>query len=248
MLYVPLVVGVAVAGKVRWTVALLLLSITLFFISRESLLLWWRSRARGREDREARTLFAAYLLAAAMTGAPLLLYWKLYWLIPMGIFGTVLLMVNARQATRMEDRSIAGELTAIAGLTLSSPAGYYAARGSLDGPAAMLWAFNFLYFASSVFYIKHRIYSLNPRKLEDRKKICRISIAYHTALLTGLIILPATGSLNLLAAAAFVPAIVRSLWRIARPAEKVDLTRAGFLELAHSLLFLVLITLSFAFA
>jgi YwiC-like protein len=45
MLYVPFILGVAVAGHVDWNVLLLLLSTTAMFISRESLLVCWRARA-----------------------------------------------------------------------------------------------------------------------------------------------------------------------------------------------------------
>ena len=47
MLYVPFVLGVAVAGKIPLSVLLLLLSLSALFISRVSMLVWWRARKRG---------------------------------------------------------------------------------------------------------------------------------------------------------------------------------------------------------
>jgi YwiC-like protein len=85
MLYVPFVLGVAVAGRVNWPVLLLLLSATAAFISRESLLVYWRARARGREAAEAGRMLLLYLALAAAFGSPLVIAFKLFWLIPMGL-------------------------------------------------------------------------------------------------------------------------------------------------------------------
>src|SRR5262245_28970040 len=77
MLYVPFVLGVAVAGRVNWPVLLLLLSATAVFISRESLLVYWRARARGRDAVEAgRTVLLFFVLASAL-GQPSILAFEL---------------------------------------------------------------------------------------------------------------------------------------------------------------------------
>src|SRR5499427_9693670 len=64
MLYVPFALGVAVVGRVNWQVLLLLLSATAVFISRESLLLYWRACARGRAAPEAGRALSIYLALA----------------------------------------------------------------------------------------------------------------------------------------------------------------------------------------
>ncbi|HEY7180438.1 MAG TPA: YwiC-like family protein, partial [Blastocatellia bacterium] len=61
MLYVPFVLGVAVAGRANWPVLLLLLSTTALFISRESLLVYWRARVRRRDAAEAGSTLLLYL-------------------------------------------------------------------------------------------------------------------------------------------------------------------------------------------
>jgi hypothetical protein len=65
MLYAPFVLGVAVAGRVNLPTLLLLLSTTAAFISRESLLVYWRARARGREAAESGWMLSLYLALAA---------------------------------------------------------------------------------------------------------------------------------------------------------------------------------------
>jgi hypothetical protein len=72
------------------------------------------------------------LALAGVFGAPLLFVYHLYWFVTMGLAALVLLTINARQAVRRKDRTIGGEMMAIAGMTLTAPAAYYAARGALD--------------------------------------------------------------------------------------------------------------------
>src|SRR5262245_18397217 len=86
MFYVPFVLGVLVAGKISLPVLPLLLATSAMFISRESLLIWWRARKRGRQTQQARQsgrLLLIYFAIAAASGAPLILIFRLYWLLPL---------------------------------------------------------------------------------------------------------------------------------------------------------------------
>ncbi|MFM8393050.1 MAG: YwiC-like family protein, partial [Acidobacteriota bacterium] len=131
MFYAPLVLGIIIGGGLSWPVVWLIIAASALFISRESLLLVWRSRLRGRLDRSALlTLTIDGLLAA--TGGLLLLfryhYWLLLWL---ALPGLLLLILNGWQATRRADRTIATEVLAIGGMTLAAPAAHYvASRGA----------------------------------------------------------------------------------------------------------------------
>jgi hypothetical protein len=245
MLYVPFALGVAVAGRISWAVLLLLISTSVTFISRESLLIWRRARARGREAKEAARLLVVYLALAAICGLPLIFLYRFVWLAPLGAAGLALLLFNGEQATRLEDRSIRGELLAICGLTLTAPAAYYVASGQWDRAAFWLWALSTLYFASSVFYIKLRVYGLNPRKQEDHHRVRRGCAFYHSFLLGALALLFLSGNLRLFAMVAFAPVLARAFWRTFKPATRVNLTRAGILEIVYSLVFLLFIALSF---
>jgi hypothetical protein len=245
MLYVPFILGVAVAGSVNWPVLLLLLSATAVFISRESLLVYWRARARGRDAAEAGRTFLLYLALAAAFGAPLIFANKLFWLIPLGLIGAALLLINGKQATRMEERGTAGEIMAIGGLTMTAPAAYYAASGRWEMTAFWLWLLCALYMASSVFYIKLRVYRLNPRKQAEQRRALRSCACYHSILIVALPALIFAGGLGLFALFAFAPVILRTFWGMFKPKTKVNLTRAGILEIVYSLVFLVCAALGF---
>jgi 4-hydroxybenzoate polyprenyltransferase len=246
MLYVPFVLGAAVAGRISWPLLLLLIATSALFISRESLLVWWRARTRGKESKDAARLLAVYLALAAVCGLPLIFFYHLVWLALLGAAGLALLLFNGKQAAQLEERSIASEVLAICGLTLTAPAAYYAASGRWDETALWLWALSALYFASSVFYIKLRIYSLNPRKQEDRRRVRRSCAFYHSFLLVALIVLWLLGNLHLFALVAFAPVLTRTFWRLFKPATRVNLTRAGILEIVYSLVFLIFVALGFS--
>jgi YwiC-like protein len=245
MLYVPFVLGVAVAGHINWQVLLLLLSATALFISRESLLVYWRARARRREAAEAGRTFLLYLALAAAFGSPLILAFKLFWLIPLGLVGAALLLVNGRQATRMEERATMSEIIAIGGLTMTAPAAYYVVSGGWELTAFWLWLLSALYMASSVFYIKLRVYRLNPRKQAEQRQAWRSCAFYHSFLIVALPALIFAGSLGLFAFIAFMPALARTFWGMFAPRTRVNLTRAGILEIVYSLVFLVCAALGF---
>jgi len=245
MLYVPFVLGVAVAGRVNWQVLLLLLSTTAVFISRESLLVYWRARARGRDAAEAGKTLLLYLALAAAFGSPLILTFELFWLIPLGLIGAGLLLINGRQATRMEERATMSEIMAVGGLTMTAPAAYYAASGRWEMTASWLWLLSALYMASSVFYIKLRVYRLNPRKQTEQRRALRSCAFYHSFLIVALPALILAGGLGLFALVAFAPVILRTFWGMFKPKTKVNLTRAGVLEIVYSLVFLVCAALGF---
>lgn len=244
MLYVPMVAGALVAGEFNLRVVWLFFSTSFLFIARESLLAWWRARHRGQAQPQAfKTLFI-YTAMAGVCGAPLVLVYKLYWLMPMAAATAGLLFYNAVQATRREDRTIAGEVMAILGMTLTAPATYYAARGAWAAEALWLWALCALYFTSSVFYVKLRVHWLNRRKQEQRRQSWWRCAIYHTCLLAVLVTIAATGNLSLLVLVAFAPVLGRSFWHLAKPAERINLKRIGVTEIVYSLVFLIFVTLS----
>lgn len=247
MLYVSFAVGALVAETVTWRLLFLLLSVTFVFIAHESLLTWWRSRSRGQQNIEARRFMLGYLLLAGVCGAPLLLIYHLYLLGPVALAALMLLGLKARLAVRREDRRLSVEIMAIAGLALTAPAAHYVGRGTFEVTALWLWGLSALYFASSVFYVKLRVITINPRKEEARGAGWWNCAAYHMFLLAALLILALTGSLNLFALAAFLPVLARSFWHLASPVRKINLRRVGWLEVVYSIVFLIFITLTFRF-
>ena len=245
MLCVPFVLGVCVAGKLNVGVLILLIASTALFISRESLLVWWRARIRGRADHGTARVLLAYIAITLVAGSVLILFYQLYWLLALGATGGVLLMLNAKQATLLNDRSIVSETLAIAGLTMTAPAAHYVATGSLSVVAMLLWALSAAYFASSVFYIKLRVSALHARKKADRQRARWQCIGYHSFLVLSLLACAITSSLSLFILIAFAPVLARTAWSLIKPANRLSLKRIGMAEIAYSIVFLVFIVLTF---
>lgn len=254
MLFVPFVAGTLAAGGTAVAnalpVLLLLGAVTGLFLGRESALAWLRQRDRSLDpaaDRRATLwqLGGALLCGAALLrvrpplGSPPPLQ-----IVPLGLFGALVLGVHLQQMRRREGRTVMGEVLAILALTCTAPAAFLVARADWSPRALVLWALCALFFASSVFHVKARVLGLQPRRAAARDAMRRASAAYHGLLLVALVLGAVTGQLHPLLAVAFLPVIVRALLALAMPPGRLDLTRAGVLEIVYSLVFLVFVTLA----
>ena len=245
MLYVPLVTGLLVAGSYPLRVLLFVLSATFLFVARESSVSWWRAYRRGERRTETLKRLIIYLSLGGLSIAPLVLVDRLYLLAPLGLAALLLLAVNAEQAAKREDRTLFGEILAIAGLTMSAPAAHYVALGEWQPAALWLWLLSALYFVSSVFYVRLRVNLINPRRQAERKIAWRRCASYHAFLLLSLFLLTAGDGLSVFALGAFAPAITRASWSLIKPGGQLDLRRLGMLEIIYSVVFLIFITLTF---
>lgn len=245
MLYVPLGVGLLVAGRFPFRALLLVLSATFLFIGRESLTAWWRAFRRRRSPGEAKRLTLVYSSLSVLLAAPLVVFYGLYLLIPFGLLTAALLAINAEQSAMRKDRSAVGEILAIIGLTGSAAASHYVALGQLEITALLLWLLSALYFASSVFFVKMLVKGAHSREEEDRKRARRQCALYHfflIAILAGLSLGAGIGPLILVA---FLPILIRAGWYLARPVRELNLKRVGVLEIFYSLVFTAFAALTF---
>lgn len=251
MLYVPFVLGIAVAGTINLAVLLLLLATTALFVSRESLLVWWRARKRGRQNQsamESQRLLLLYGAVATLTGLPLILVYQFYWLLLFGLLGAALLIINGWKATEFEDRTVQSEVLAIAGMTMTAPAAYYVASGQWGSKALWLWALSAAYFASSVFYIKLRVTGLHSKKPGDKRRARWQCVGYHGFLLVSLLALAITRSLPLFLLIAFAPVLARTTWSLFKPSNQLNLKQIGIAEIIYSLIFLIFTTMTLRYS
>lgn len=165
---------------------------------------------------------AILLAGSAACVLPLLIVWKLWWLAAFGV-------VAAPLAFRKTERSALMQLLAVLGLTLTAPAAWYAATGKLD---YRLWLLNVLYFAGGIFYVKMHIATAIARKPAGR-----LPVAIYYAALAGLAAWWWPVGL------AFVPVIVRAFVGAARVSPVLRIKRLGWTEVAHSLVFALLLVI-----
>jgi hypothetical protein len=169
--------------------------------------------------------WTAILLAGSLAStAPLLLIWRLWWLAAFGAVATPL-------AFRKTERSVVMQLLAVCGLTLTAPAAWYAATGKLD---YRLWLLNVLYFTGGVFYVKMHVAAAIARRPAQRLA----TMIYYGALAVVAAFWWPVGL-------AFVPVIVRAFVGVARLSPALRIKRLGWTEVAHSLVFAVVLVAIF---
>jgi hypothetical protein len=221
------------------------LSALLAFIAREPLVLWMRAARRGRSGGRARWFALIEGTGAALSGAVLVLGYGRWGLLPVFLAAAVVGGVHLAQAAAGRERTLTGEGVAILGVSLAAPAARHAAIGVWDTEAFWLWGLTFLFYGSSVFYIKLRVGTAHPGKKTSLRALRRHCALYHGGLFLGLAVLIGAGHLGWLAGLAFAAALGRAVWFLVRPVGSLDLRRLGFLEVAYSLAFLVLVVLAF---
>lgn len=139
-----------------------------------------------------------YGAVAALFGVPLA--WmrpQLLWVALVALAGFV---VNARFASRRDERHLFNNLVAMAGLNLAVVAASVAGRGYWDKQAWLLWALCLLYFFGSALHVKSLIRERRNRSLK------MLAIAYAAVAPAMLSVL-----LQPLLAVAYLPAAIRTL-------------------------------------
>jgi hypothetical protein len=207
ILLIPFATAVGVAGVWNLPVALLLVSVLCFYIARTSYL-------------KQNYRWTAILLSGSVAStAPLLLVWKLWWL---AVFGAI----AAPLAFRKTQRSVAMQLLAVAGLTLTAPAAWYAATGKLD---YRLWLLNALYFSGGVFYVKMHTAAAMARRANKLQHGAATMIYYGALAIVAALWWPV--------GLAFVPVILRAFVGVARLTPALRIKRLGWTEVCYSILF-----------
>ncbi len=252
MLIVPLLLGLTIAPAWHWRVPVLLLAALSFFLVRHPLALLVKMRKRARAKKaHLRRWAAVYGVIIALSGGWLVFVQGLWWLLPMGIFGGLLLLYHLWLVSRRQEMSVVGELAGTFGLALGAPMAYYTASGQLDGLALALWLINALYFGGTVFYIKLKVRQQPrlpaPDHVGQRLVKARACLAYQTVALTILILLVTFRQAPFLTPLALVPATVKILYGAWRWQDKksLSLMRLGVTEIFHAVAFAGLVIMAF---
>jgi len=210
ILLIPFATAIGIAGIFNAPVALLLVSVLCFYLARTSFL---KSDYRG---------MAGLLVVSLVAVLPVVLIWHRWWLIAFGA-GV------APVAFRRTERSLALQLAAVAGLTLTAPVAWYVATGLLNWPAWRLWLVNALYFIGRVFYVKMHITAASQRN-GSRLRLGALTLAYH-GVLAG--VAASWWPVGL----AFVPGIIHAVIGTARLTPVLKIKQIAWTEVAVSVVF-----------
>ena len=252
MFIIPLILGLSIAPIWRWRSIVLVIAVLGLFLLRYPLATIVKTRKRPAADRPALIGWSiSYAGIALIGGGYLIVAEQLYWLIPIGLIGSALLLFNLWLVDRRREMSVLGELSGIFGLALGAPMAYYTVSGQLDGTAAALWLINALYFGGTVFYIKLKVRQQPrlpaPDRLSERLIKAKACLTYQGIALTLVIVAVAFARLPWLIPLAFVPMTLKVIYGAVRwqDRESLSLPRLGVIEVIHSVLFAILIIVAF---
>lgn len=202
-----------------------------------------------RTDRQALRWLALYGASALAGFFPLIALLGrghlLFFAVPAG--ATLAANLAANRSGRRFDAL--NEAAGVMALCLTAPAAYYAASGALDAHAWTLWLLCSLFFLGPIFHIKmaalqHRA-AIDPTLMPGLARMRRLSAVYHGVVLTGVAGWTVFGALPVLAASPFALAYLKTLARGRREPQRADFRALGYMEVAHSVLFVIVMTITF---
>ncbi|HKV91330.1 MAG TPA: YwiC-like family protein [Candidatus Angelobacter sp.] len=131
------------------------------------------------------------------------------------------------------------------GLTSTAAGAYYVTTGRIDGTALLLWLATWLFASSQIEYVQLRLHTANVnsrlRKIKAGWKVCFLHLLLLGAAISIQAVTKTAPLFNLL----FVPAAVRLVVWMLRPARPLRLYLLGMSELFQSILFNALLTGAF---
>ncbi len=255
MLLIPLATGAAVgllAGGRAVPVLLLTTVVMALFGLRTPAESWLGTGAVRAQTPEERQLVRNVTLPlATIAGVSVFaLFWQgrnrdLIWIGMIGgaAFTVQLLLKKMGRGTRM-----AAEVAGALALTSTAPAAYCAAIGRLDATAWTLWLVNWLFAADQIHFVWLRIRGARAVGL-GQKFTLGWSFLVGQILLGGLLALACRFSwLPKLTLLAFAPVLFRGFAWFVRNPRPIVVRRLGWTELAHALVFGVLLVAVFRLA
>jgi hypothetical protein len=222
-------------------------------------------RASLEADGWRALLDAPHLALAAATlaaGAALIFAFHvraLLWLLPPAalLYTVQRVLVNhhaeqRESSPRSEKRSLAGEMVGVGILSLAAPAAWIALRGRLEATAIELWALNVLFFLGGVLHVKYRVRALQAHRAfgdwRERLAFGAPVFLYHFLLAGALAAWTILASRPAGLLLAFLPGIVRASRLAFQLGERFSIRRLGWTEVAHSVVFALLLVLIFRLA
>jgi len=236
--------GIGVAGHLTLPLVLLLGALVCLALANGPMTALVRC---GPADRLVRGRALRWLLVYAAGTAVFAL--PLLFTIPWPVLSRFVLLAIAFAVVRVLfvrqswDRSVAGELVGVAGMSLAGPAVTAIFHSTVQSVDSVLWLLLCLYFGSGVFYVRMRVRT-GLRNAVRGGRSARACVAYHLLLVGIVAVLGATGVVSWLVGLAFVPA----LWRVAvglGRTGRLNLRRLGWSEVAFAAVFVGVLVLAF---
>jgi len=251
MFLVPLATGSAVgllAGGRVAPVLLLTTSVLALFWLRTPVESWLGSSAVRVQTRQERELVCSVILPLAVIFATTLIFLfrhghnrELIWLaaIATPAFAAQMFLKRIGRTMRM-----AAEIVGALALTSTAPAAYCVALGRLDAKAWALWLLNWLFASDQIHFVWLRIRGARGAGASERLRMGWTFLMGQTLLIGLLALTHRFRWLPELTLMAFAPVLFRGFVWFAREPQPIVVRRLGWTELAHALVFGVILTVS----
>jgi hypothetical protein len=260
MLLVPLATGAAVGlldgGRVAPVLLLTTAVLALFWLRTptESWLGTGAVRAQTLDERQL-VRNVTLPLATIATIALSALFWQgknreLIWLgmIAGATFAAQVLLKKMGRTKVGRTTRVAAEVVGAVALTSTAPAAYYVVTGQLDARAWALWLVNWLFAANQVHFVWLRIRGARAAGWSEKFTV-GWSFLVGQILLGGMLALACHLSwLPELTLIAFAPVLFRGFVWFAKRPQPLVVRRLGWTEMAHAVVFGVLLTAGFSLA
>jgi len=251
MFLIPAAMSAWVAGEWRWSSLFLILSFVLIFLSHRPAVRFMR-RKKFRKVEEWQSLNWVLLLAGSgiIIAGLIFLSARQWSAMILGGIVAVTMLLHLRLTLNREHMSVPGEIIGVAGLTATAPVIYLFQHGVMDALGWVLWMVNFLYFAGSIFYIKLKV-RYQPRSEEPnisgKLKAGLPALTYSILVVIYLLVITVIRGYSWYFLMAYLPSVAKVLTGIFQWQSKANLkvSRYGFVELTHAILFGILTILGF---
>ncbi len=246
VLYASFLSGAASVGRFEMEILFFWVVVTALFLARHPLSRLARLRAVGPIDADKFNYwmywFVIYLGVGLAATVPLLFYYQLWYLIPMGSVAVLVLLAHPYLSGKRAERRLLGEFLGVFGLTLAAPGAYYVMQGRLDDVGLLLWFWNLLYFTSGIFYVKMRV-GCFARKPDAHLLLWQCAF-YHLLLLFLVTTCVWWGGVSPLFLIAFLPIVVRAFVGMLIRRRGLNLKRIGYAEIGFTVIFVVFLVLA----
>lgn len=234
VLLAGLTLGAVIAGETGIKYILFFISAVCGFLGRYAIVLYNQIPDSDGRKRGVFVLSLFYAFISAVASTFLIAVYKRWLLIPLLLIMVSFLGISIAFKKCRKERTVAGEITGLTGLSLTSLPAAYSVKGTIETTMIGMWLLSLLFFIGSVFHVRY----VASRSAYDTG---RVNLFYHLAALSLAIFMAVAGYIPLLAPAAMIPVTVKVALAVKKNGGlRQPLRRIGYIELTHTVLFVVI--------
>lgn len=222
----------------------LFLSFASLYIAHRPVVMMFQVRKQA-DKSDALKAGILFTFVGIALGIATMIIGHLWGLVILGFFELILFLISIRIFVKKEQKTFFNELLIVAALTLSAPTSYYSITHTIDSNAISLYLFNFLFFGSTVFYVKMKIELLKSKGCwkENAIKARNIAVVYHILMPIAIISISIIEARAVTVILGFIPMIIQVAAGLISQTSRINFTKIGIGLIVQSVIFLSAIAL-----